>query len=244
MALKTGLEGKPWYVGLGAGLGIGLLLFGAGYWRLLDPMRDDYDRAVAQLASLQSKIQEGRAAKNELQKFREEVRQLELELDKLLRILPARRNTPDLMRRIRSLAEQGDFTLRAFTPGVLTDKEFYSEWPIKVDLDGSYHNLALFFDRISRFSRIINVENLEIKALPQAKNPKGQAEANPHTINAKFTAKTFVYKEPEPEDTTAKDKDKKGKGKAPAVTRPTPPPGSPGSDEGPTTRSRPPGGPD
>ena len=242
MALKTGLEGKPWYVGLGAGLGIGLLLFGAGYWRLLDPMREDYDRAVTQLASLQNKIQEGRAAKNELQKFREEVRQLELELDKLLRILPARRNTPDLMRRIRSLAEQGDFTLRAFTPGVLTDKEFYSEWPIKVDLDGSYHNLALFFDRISRFSRIINVENLEIKALPQVKNPKGPAEANPHTINAKFTAKTFVYKEPEPEDTTAKDK--KGKGKAPAVARPTAPPGSPGSEEGPTTRSRPPGGPD
>ena len=241
MALKTGLEGKPWYVGLGAGLGIGLLLFGAGYWRLLDPMREDYDRAVTQLASLQNKIQEGRAAKNELQKFREEVRQLELELDKLLRILPARRNTPDLMRRIRSLAEQGDFTLRGFTPKVLTTKEFYSEWPIDVNLDGSYHNLALFFDRISRFSRIINVENLEIKALPQVKNPKGPAEANPHTINAKFTAKTFVYKEPEPEDTTAKDK--KGKGKAPAVARPTAPPGSPGSEDGPTTRSRP-GGPD
>ncbi|HEY3571243.1 MAG TPA: type 4a pilus biogenesis protein PilO [Thermoanaerobaculia bacterium] len=236
MALKTGLEGKPWYIGLAAGLGVGALLFGACYWRLLDPMRDDYDRAVTQLANLQGKIQEGRAAKQELPKFREEVRQLELELDKLLRILPARRNTPDLMRRIRSLAEQGDFTLKAFTPGVLTDKEFYSEWPIKVDLDGSYHNLALLFDRVSRFSRIINVENLEIKALPQVKNPKGQAEANPHTINAKFTAKTFVYKEPEPEDTSAKDKDKKGKGKAPA--RPTPPPGSPGSDEGPTTRSR------
>jgi len=245
VALKTGLEGKPWYFGLAAGLGVGAVVFLIGWWRLIIPVNDDYDGAVAQLASLQSKIQEGRSAKNELQKFREEVRQLELELDKLLRILPARRNTPDLMRRIRSLAEQGDFTLRAFTPGVLTDKEFYSEWPIKVDLDGSYHNLALFFDRISRFSRIINVENLEIKGLAQAKNPNPKAPdaANPHTINAKFTAKTFVYKEAEPEDTTAaKDKDKKGK--APAVTRPTPPPGSPGSEGVPIGRSRPPGGPD
>lgn len=242
MALKTGLEGRPWYVGLGAGLGVGALLFGVGYWRVLDPMREDYDRAVAQLAGLQSKIQEGRAAKQELPKFREEVRQLELELDKLLRILPARRNTPDLMRRIRSLAEQGDFTLRGFTPKVLTTKEFYSEWPIDVNLDGSYHNLALFFDRISRFSRIINVENLEIKALPAVKNPKAPDAANPHTITARFTAKTFVYKEPEPEDTTVKDK--KGKGKAPATAKPTAPPGSPGSDEGPTVRSRPPGGPD
>jgi type IV pilus assembly protein PilO len=244
VALKTGLEGKPWYVGLGVGLGVGALLFAVCYWRVLQPMRDDYDSAVAQLAGLQNKIQEGRAAKQELPKFREEVRQLELELDKLLRILPARRNTPDLMRHIRSLAEQGDFTLKAFTPKTLTDKEFYSEWPITVSLDGSYHNLALFFDKISRFSRIINIENLDIKALPAVKNPKAPDAANPHTITASFSAKTFVYKEPEPEDTAAKDKKGKGKGKAPAAVRPTPPPGSPGSDEGPTVRSRPPGGPD
>lgn len=221
MALKTGLEGKPWYIGLGVGLGIGVLLFGAGYWRLLQPLREDYDRAEQQLAGLQSKIQEGRAAKAELPKFREEVRQLELELDKLLRILPARRNTPDLMRRIRTLAEQGDFTLKKFNPGTLSDKEFFSEWPISVDLEGSYHNLALFYDRISRFSRIINIEDLEIKGLPPQKaNPapgskeaKAAALTEQHTITATFQAKTFVYKEPEPEDTETSEKDKKGKDK-------------------------------
>jgi type IV pilus assembly protein PilO len=213
VALKTGLEGKPWYIGLGVGLGVGALLFAAGYWRVLQPMRDDYDREQVALSELQNKLQEGRAAKQELPKFREEVRQLELELDKLLRILPARRNTPDLMRRIRSLAEQGDFALKKFNPRILTDKEFFSEWPIEVDLDGSYHNLALFFDRISRFSRIINVEDLLISSLPAAKNTKDQ-NANVHTITATFIAKTFVYKEPEPEDVTAaKNAKDKGKGK-------------------------------
>jgi type IV pilus assembly protein PilO len=239
LAVKTGLEGKPWYIGLGVGLGIGLLLFGAGYWRLLQPLREDYDRAETQLAGLQSKIQEGRAAKAELPKFREEVRQLELELDKLLRILPARRNTPDLMRRIRSLAEQGDFSLRKFNPGTLSDKEFYSEWPISVDLEGSYHNLALFYDRISRFSRIINIEDLEIKAMPPQKaNPapgskeaKAAAATGQHTIIATFQAKTFVYKEPTPEDeTTAKD----GKSKKPGAKGPAANGG--GGGEGPASR--------
>ncbi len=145
----------------------------------------------AQLAELQTKIQEGRAAKQQLPRFREEVRQLEVELDKLLRILPARRNTPDLLRRIRSLAEQGDFALKRFTPGEMDDKEFFSEWPISISVEGTYHNLALFFDRIGRFSRIINVEDLNIGAMPQ--------NAAEHTITASFTAKTFVYKEPEPE---------------------------------------------
>jgi type IV pilus assembly protein PilO len=241
MAIRTGVEGKPWYIGLAAGLGVAVVLLGLGYWQIISPMQDTIEAQKSKLKELQQKIQEGRTAQAQLPQFREEVRQLELELDKLLRILPARRNTPDLLRRIRALAEQGDFVLKRFTPGPLSDKDFYSEWPIEVDVEGTYHNLALFFDRISRFSRIINVENLEIKALPQVKNPKAGAEANPHTINAKFTAKTFVYKEPEPEDTTPKDK--KGKGKAPAAARPTPPPGSPGSEEGPTTRSRP-GGPE
>jgi type IV pilus assembly protein PilO len=191
VAVKTGLEGKPWYFGLAVGLGIGALIFGAVSWRVLQPMRDQLAAGQQQLAELQTKIQEGRAAKQQLPKFREEVHQLEMELDKLLRILPARRNTPDLLRRIRSLAEQGDFALRRFTPGQLSDKEFFSEWPIAVSVEGGYHNLALFFDRISRFSRIINIEDLNISSLTTG--PKGT-----HTLAASFNAKTFVYKEPEP----------------------------------------------
>ena len=190
MALKTGLEGKPWYIGLAAGMAVGLLLFAVAYWRVVQPRVEEYEAEEAKLAELQNKIQEGRAARQELPKFREEVRQLELELDKLLRILPARRNTPDLMRRIRSLTEQGDFALKSFTPGAFTDQEFFSEWPIQIELEGTYHNLALFFDRVSRFSRIINIEDLEISARPG----KGT-----HTIGARFAAKTFIYKEPEPE---------------------------------------------
>lgn len=189
--MKTGLEGKPWYFGAGIGVVVGAIVFGLGWWRLIQPIKDEIAKGEGTLAELQTKIQEGRAAKQQLPKFREEVRQLELELDKLLRILPARRNTPDLLRRIRSLAEQGDFALKRFAPKELQDKEFFSEWPIEVSIDGSYHNLALFFDRISRFSRIINIEDLQISAISDPKSP--------HTITAGFRAKTFVYKEPDPE---------------------------------------------
>ena len=188
MAVKTGLEGKPWYVGAAVGALLGGAIFFLGWYLYISPKKDELAAGERQLAELQNKIQEGRAAKQQLPKFRDEVHQLEVELDKLLRILPARRNTPDLLRRIRSLAEQGDFALTRFTPGNLTDKEFFSEWPIAISVDGTYHNLALFFDRISRFSRIINVEDLTIGAL----------SSGPHTITASFTAKTFVYKEPEP----------------------------------------------
>ncbi len=90
------------------------------------------------------------------------MRRLELELDKLLRILPSRRNTPELLRRIRQLTERARSTCCVSRPATSSTRDFYSEWPITIRLDGSYHNLALFFDRVSRFSRIINIENLKV----------------------------------------------------------------------------------
>ncbi len=191
MAIQTGLEGKPWYYGVIAGLLAGCALYyGAHVW-LLKPKHQELAMQETKLASLQSQIQEGRAAKQQLPRFREEVRLLELKLDKLLRILPARRNTHDLLRRVRSLTEQGDFELLRFTPGSEVDQDFYTEWPISISLQGSYHNLALLFERISRFSRIINVEDLKVDALTKG--------SSAHTLSASFRAKTFVYKEPEPE---------------------------------------------
>ncbi len=79
----------------------------------------------------------------------------------------------------------------ASRPGNFSDQDFYSEWPIEISSTGTYHNLALFFDRISRFSRIINIENLQVSA------PAAGAQG-PHTITASFIAKTFVYKETPP----------------------------------------------
>jgi len=190
MAFQTGLEGKPWYYGAIIGVIIGGAIYFGAHKLLLEPKKAQIASLESQLTTLRTKIQEGRAAQAQLPKFREEVRVLELELDKLLRILPARRNTPELMRRVRLLTEQGDFDLLRFTPGRFIERDFYSEWPIDIRLDGAYHNLALLFDRISRFSRIINIENLNVSA-------RRQADTN-RTISASFTAKTFVYKDAEP----------------------------------------------
>lgn len=187
---RTGLEGKPWYWGLLWGLIVAAVLYFLMHVWQLKPQQQSLARKETQLANLQQQIQEGRAAEAQLPRFREEVRQLELELDKLLRVLPARRNTDDLLRRIRLLAEQGDFNLLRFRPGRFVDRDFYSEWPIAIALEGSYHNLALFFDRIGRFSRIINVEGLRVASFSGADRD--------HTVSANFSAKTFVYKETPP----------------------------------------------
>ncbi|MCH9649872.1 MAG: type 4a pilus biogenesis protein PilO [Deltaproteobacteria bacterium] len=189
--METGLEGKPWYFGLGLGLGITLLIAAFFHFKGFDGIRDRIEVTENRIADLEQKILEGKAAQKNLPQFKDQVARLEQELDKLLRILPARKNTPELIRRIRVLTEQAGFNLRVFDPAErLSDQEFYKVWPIKIDLLGGYHELALFFDRISRLSRIINIENLRITSHRRQES---------YTIVARFTAKTFVYKEPEEE---------------------------------------------
>jgi len=190
MAMQTGLEGKPWWQGVAVGLLVGGVLLGVTYQFVAKPRNENLVRLDRKLTDLQAQIQKGRAAKEKLPQFREEVRRAELELDKLLRILPARRNTPELLRRLRQLTEQGNFDLLRFTPGNFIDRGFYSEWPITVSLNGSYHNLAMFFDRIGRFSRIINIDNLKVNAMRD--NPRG------HTLSAGFVMRTFISKETPP----------------------------------------------
>src|SRR5262245_3968975 len=177
------LEDKKWFVALGIGLFIGALPAGAGRYAWFTGINNDIKNKRAELANLQQEIEKGRAAERKLAQFREEVKRLELELSKLLQILPSKRNTEELIKRIEALTRQGDFTLKKFTPGEFIPKEFYSEWPIDISLDGTYHNLALFFDRMSRFSRIINVDDLKVNTL---------ANAPGKSIAANFTAKTFI----------------------------------------------------
>jgi type IV pilus assembly protein PilO len=184
------LEGKPWYWGFGIGLVLaGAILYGVHTLYVVD-IKNEIAAAESTIAELDKKIEQGRAAERKLPQFREEVRRLELELEKLRRILPSTRNTEEIIKKLKSLVDQGDFALRRLTfPRLTTAKaeDPYAEWPISVSVDGRYHDLAILFNRLSNFSRIMNVEQIAISAL---------ATQSTRTISSDFVAKTFVYVEP------------------------------------------------
>src|SRR5215470_10204828 len=188
------IEEKPWYYALGVGLAVGIALAAAVYWFWFKTLNEQIAAKKTELEGLNQEIAKGRAAERKLSQFREEVKRLELELSKLLQILPSKRNTEELIKRIETLTRQGDFTLLKFTPSDFVQKDFYAEWPIDIQIQGTYHNLALFFDRMSRFSRIINVEELKISGLD---NQPGKS------IAASFIAKTFIYTGDETGQSTA-----------------------------------------
>lgn len=187
------LEGKPWYYGLGIGLVLAIACVAAVHYLLVTDMEEKIRTDETKIAELDKKIEQGRAAERKLPQFRAEVERLVIELEKLRRILPSTRNTEELIKKIKSLVDQGDFGLHKLSfpkLGSAQGSDPYAEWPISVSVDGRYHNLAILFNRLSNFSRIINVEQITISAMPQ------QVEK---TISADFVAKTFVYVEPKEE---------------------------------------------
>ncbi len=178
------LETKPWWVALI----LGLVLGGGAIWAsgrfLFKNIKLEIASQEAQLTELQRQVREGKAAEARLPQFQEEAQRLEAELQRLLRILPTALQTDDLIKRIKSLTERGAHRFVTFQPGAFVKKDFYTEWPIGVTVEGGYHELALFFDRLARFSRIINVDSLQI-----AKSTRQSL----YSISATFTMKTFIY---------------------------------------------------
>jgi len=137
-------------------------------------------------AEMESKIREGQAIEQKLPEFEREIATLQRKLGDIQQILPTGPETGDLLRWIKNLADQSNLDLKSFGPGAMRPVEFYKEFPIEMNVVGRYHDMGIFLDRVSKYSRIINVDNLRMSS-----NPGGGEK----TIRASFTATTFVYDE-------------------------------------------------
>jgi type IV pilus assembly protein PilO len=175
---------------LGVSLAVAVVLGGAFWYFYWTDTAKERDEKTVKLESLNKEIRALEVTAQKLGEFQREVALLEKKLETLKSILPPAKETPDLMRKVQALAAQSHLTINNFTPGATVNKEFYQEWPIAMGVLGNYHNLALFFDKVSRLPRLVNVSNLKINSLGN--------QTPSQTISAGATAVTFVYLETPP----------------------------------------------
>jgi type IV pilus assembly protein PilO len=183
MAMNFSLNRLPWYGQVG--LFVALSLAGAGvFWNFYAvPTRAEIDGRRTQLAQIRAEVDKGLATARRLPQFRADVAKLQGDLERLRAVLPEEKDVAELLRRIQAMATQSNLTIRGFTPQAVATKQMHAEWPIGLQLEGSYHDLGAFLERVSKFPRIINVNGIKIKA---------RDEQSANTVSAECTATTFV----------------------------------------------------
>lgn len=165
---------------------LAMMLVVAAWQLVLGPARADLASREARLVLLQGELARARATAARLPAAERDVKTLEESLLQTTAVLPDEKDPQDVLRHLHELASEAAVNISSFTPKTIITKTQYAEWPIQLGLEGGYHDLGRFFDRVASMSRLMSVADLQIKvhAKPTARN----------TVAASCVATTFVFR--------------------------------------------------
>jgi type IV pilus assembly protein PilO len=185
LALKT--PGKI-AVAVGA-IGVLGLLFNQ---LVYSDLSDDIGRAEAQRTDLETERVQYDKRKREYLAYRSELRLLQEEQRELLRALPKKAEIPSFISNVQEQAELSGLEVLNLAIDPEAPQDLYVKIPVKMEIRGTYHQIAKFFKNTSELRRIVNVENL---SLTPERSSVGEQINAPTRMRAKFVAATFRFKE-------------------------------------------------
>jgi type IV pilus assembly protein PilO len=159
--------------------------------------KNQSDKNTAAQHALQDKVREN----NELESYRPKLKDMErqlanfkqqLEIER--RIVPDEKAVDAFIETLDGEAAKAGVELRRYTAKPTAAKDYYSELPFDLELDGPYYSMLNFFDRVGKLERIVNVSGLLVS---NTKNPSGAKAKHTYqyapneSVVATFTATTF-----------------------------------------------------
>ena len=150
------------------------------------------DTLQTEINRLEQSVAKITAIESQLEQFKKELAEKEQRLAELRKILPAQKETPTVLRSVQHMAVASNLKILRFTPKQVINRDFYSDWPIEIEVQGNYNGLGTFFEKIGRSTRLIDVGNISIQDIAGSMDEK-------LTLKAQCTATTFVYMEQPPD---------------------------------------------
>jgi type IV pilus assembly protein PilO len=190
---------RPAQIGIVSGIAVLLAVF--FYMYVLKDMIGERDGLLSENQKLEISVQQTTAFAIRLKTYKKELEQLEERLAVLQSILPAEKETPGLLRSIQQMAASSDLNINRFQPHPMVPRDFYSDWPIEIIVEGNYNGLGLFFEKMSQATRIIDVDTLSIKNIAQTNDPN-------RTLIAACNIMTYVFRENQPAKPQKKEKNR------------------------------------
>jgi len=178
------MKNWPWY----GYLVFAVLIFALAYFFYFKPEGAKLKALTAERIKVEGEVKNLKEKKRELDKIEADIAAMTAKLKTLEVNIPQQKETADILRQIQALAYDSRLDVLRFAPGGQISKEFYAEWPIPIQVSGSYHNLGVFFDKLSKFARVFTIEDFSIKSLSR--------QTDLSTVSANWTAKTYFFAEP------------------------------------------------
>ncbi|RMD98547.1 MAG: hypothetical protein D6812_13250 [Deltaproteobacteria bacterium] len=167
-----------------------VLLFGGYMFAVHHPNRKQIKELQKQLDTKLAQKKEQEKIVNNLPKFRDDMRRVERRFQEARAQLPDSSQIPNLLRDIAKKAQDSGLEIKSFKLKPEKVEGFFASVPVDMEIKGRYHDIAVFFDEISRLSRIVNISDLRLSS------PTMQGGVL--KLTAKCVATTFKFVEGEP----------------------------------------------
>ena len=139
------------------------VLAGAFIWLVYLPKTADIVKTKVEIGDLRGKLNRAKVKAKALAKFEAEMAEVDAQFKEALKLLPDSKEIPSLLKTVTQLGTDSDLEFRLFSPQRERSHGFYLEIPVSIVVAGTYHNVALFFDRVGRMERIMNILNVSMK---------------------------------------------------------------------------------
>ena len=154
---------------------------------LYKPKLEQISNLKKQLETLEQKLVVAKKNAADLKTFQKKMEEAEVQFKTAMRQLPEKEEIPSLLTSISRSGQDVGLEFLLFEPKSEVRKEFYAEIPVAMQVKGGFHDLAIFFDKVARLSRIVNLKNITMGR-----------DKDTMTLDASCTAVTYKFVEPEP----------------------------------------------
>ena len=188
-------------------VGIFVVLWGCFAWFLYMPQKENITRIERDLSTARDKLARLKKVERNLREFKKKLKETEAKFKEALQLLPDKEEIPTLLTSISNLGANSGLEFLLFQPQAEVRRNFYAEIPLKMEINGPFHNVAVFFDQVSRLGRIVNIRDLNMIEMRSAKTREDTV-----ILKTGCTATTYKFIEVKQPSQKAPRKGK-GKGK-------------------------------
>ena len=175
-----------------AGVVVGITL--GLWWFVYSPMEDDNAKAKLEVKKLQDQNELLRTFEPKLADMNRQIASLRDQLSEMKKIVPDEKLADQFIVMMQDTAQQAGIEIRRYSARNVATREFYTEAPYELELDGPYYSMLNFFDRVGKLERIVNVGGLKVatRNSPGASGARNSYAYTPNeTVVATCTATSF-----------------------------------------------------